>query len=253
MSDEKKIIKSHGMSSEKASRVKKRGHNKEHIFAGLINGEIIKGTKKPDVRGKHGQLYSIKGGSEIQKKEGRDGRWSIFLFSKNKFKKDKDFPASEIFTQILDCYPEKYEDYQSSKDTYKKKIIPFMIKLKEYLLDKENLSNFFNKSFFDKRVDFFVIYDDEVFHIFEKDEVWQTFLDYFEVNNSSTFQKVVFKYNKLCGEIEVRSTDDGKYPSMIFTMGKRANFNLLSEKITKTKEFTHVIKLYGKAIETFNE
>ena len=75
MDKEKKIIKLHGMSSEKASRVKKRGHNKEHIFAGLINGEIIKGTKKPDVRGKHGQLYSIKGGSEIKRKEGRDGRW----------------------------------------------------------------------------------------------------------------------------------------------------------------------------------
>jgi hypothetical protein len=40
---------------------------------------------------------------------------------------------------------------------------------------------------------------------------------------------------------------------MIFTMGKRANFNLLSEKITETKDFTHVIKLYGKAIKTFNE
>ena len=128
-----------------------------------------------------------------------------------------------------------------------------MIKLKEYLLNKENLSEFFDKSFFDKRVDFFVIYDDEIFHIFDKEEVWQTFLDYFEVDNNSTFQKVVFKYNKLCGEVEVRSTDDGKYPSMIFTMGKRANFNLLSEKITETKEFTHVIKFYGNAIKTFNE
>ena len=77
--DKPKVIKLHGMSSEKASRVKLRGHNKEHIFAGLINGEIIKGTKKPDVRGKHGQLYSIKGGSEIKRKEGRDGRWSIFF------------------------------------------------------------------------------------------------------------------------------------------------------------------------------
>lgn len=250
---EEKIIKSHGMSSEKASRVKKRGHNKEHIFAGLIHGEIIKGTKKPDVRGKHGQLYTIKGGSEIKKKEGRDGRWSIFLFSKSKFEKEKDFPASEIFQNILSCYPDNYGDYVTSKKNYKRKIIPFMIKLKEYLSNKENLSDFFNKSFFDKKVDFFVIYDDETFHIFDKDEVWKTFLDYFEVDNSSTFQKVVFRYKKLCGEVEVRTTDDGKYPSMIFTMGKRANFNLLSEKINETKEFTHVIKLYGNAIKTFNE
>lgn len=36
----KKIIKSHGMSSEKASRVKKRGHNKEHILQPVILEEI---------------------------------------------------------------------------------------------------------------------------------------------------------------------------------------------------------------------
>lgn len=250
-----KAIKSHGMSSEKASRVKKRGHNKENLFAGLIRGEIIKGVKKPDVRGKFNQLYSIKGGSEIKRKEGRDGRWSIFLFSQNKFEKEKDFPASEIFLKILKCYPPDYESYQSSKKLYKKKIIPYMTELKKYLSNKKNLSNFLNKSFFDKKVDFFVIYDDEIFHVFDKEEVWQTFLNYFEVDTNSTFQKVVFKYGKLCGEIEVRTTDDGKYPSMIFTMGKRVNFNLLSEKINKSQNSTFYssIKLYGKAIDTFKE
>ena len=78
---------------------------------------------------------------------------------------------------------------------------------------------------------------------------------YFEVDNNSTFQKVVFKYGKLCGEVEVRTTDDGKYPSMIFTMGKRVNFNLLSEKINKSQNstFNPAIKIYGKAIDTFKE
>jgi len=46
MNKEKKIIKLHGMSSEKASRVKKRGHNKEHIFAGkVISHPIINSYK----------------------------------------------------------------------------------------------------------------------------------------------------------------------------------------------------------------
>lgn len=45
-----KEIKKHGMSSEKASRVKSRGHKKEFIYANLIRGEIVRGTKKEDVR-----------------------------------------------------------------------------------------------------------------------------------------------------------------------------------------------------------
>jgi hypothetical protein len=78
-------------------------------------------------------------------------------------------------------------------------------------------------------------------------------LNNLEVDNSSTFQKVVLKLGNLCGEIEVRSTDDGKYPCMLFVMNKRITFDLLRDKINNTKDFTQVIKLYGKAIENFNE
>jgi len=55
------------------------------------------------------------------------------------------------------------------------------------------------------------------------------------------------------GEIEVRTTDDGKYPCMLFVMNKRITFNLLKDKIRNTKDFTPVIRLYGSAIEKFNE
>ncbi len=61
MGESNKIIKPHGMSSEKASRVKIRGHKKEYIYASLINGEVIKGTKKEDVKDSNGKIHSLKG------------------------------------------------------------------------------------------------------------------------------------------------------------------------------------------------
>lgn len=250
---EENIPKSHGMSPEKASRVKKRGHNKEHIFVGLIGGEIVKGTKKQDVKGKHGQLYSIKGGSEVKEGDGREGRWAIFLLKESKFEEDKEFPAREIFLKILRSYPKEHSEYEKAKDTYKRKIIPYMVELKKFLLNKSNLSLFLDKAFFDKRIDFFVVYDDDIFHIFDKGEVWNTLLNNLEVDNSSTFQKVVLKLGNLCGEIEVRTTDDGKYPCMLFVMNKRITFDLLKDKISRNKDFTPVIRLYGSAIENFNE
>ncbi len=43
----KKTSKLHGMTSDKAWRVKTRGNRKEDIFADLIKGLVLKGTKKP--------------------------------------------------------------------------------------------------------------------------------------------------------------------------------------------------------------
>ena len=70
-----KKIKLHGMSSEKASRVKKRGHKKEYIYATLIMGKVVRGTKKEDVVDMNGKIHSLKGGGEIKGGEGRKGKW----------------------------------------------------------------------------------------------------------------------------------------------------------------------------------
>ena len=84
----------------------------------------------------------------------------VLKFAINKFdmektryhlEEDKDFPAREIFIKILRCYPPEHNKYEKSKDTYKRKIIPFMIELKDFLLNKTNLSEFLDKAFFDKR------------------------------------------------------------------------------------------------------
>ena len=50
----------HAPSSERSSEVKIRGHVKEHEFSKRIDGDVIKGRKKPDVI-KDEYRYSVKG------------------------------------------------------------------------------------------------------------------------------------------------------------------------------------------------
>ena len=126
-----------------------------------------------------------------------------------------------------------------------------MIKLKEFLLDDNNRSKFLDRAFFDRDVDFLVIYDDEIFHVFDKDEVWDVFLKYLKVDNNATNQKVVFRYKYLSMEIEMRTTDDGKYPTIFMPMNKRINFNLLIGKIKEKKELSPYLWLYGNAIKKY--
>lgn len=242
------------MSSEKARRIKLRGQNKEHIYSMIIGGEVIRGTKKEDVKDAKGKIHSLKGGSEIQKKSGRHGKWQIFLYKKSRFEQEKGFYARNIFIKILDTFPKTHNEYQKNKGEIKQKITIPMRELKEFLSNKKNRFNFFNKSFFDERVDFFVIYDDEAFYIFDRDEVIKTFMDNLEVGNSSTFQKVVFKFNnKIIAEIECRTTDDGKYPAILFNMQKRPAFDLLTNKIKEHKKLKHILNIYGEAIDYFTD
>src|SRR3990167_9404797 len=167
---EEKTIKKHGMSSEKASRVKLRGHNKEYLFADLIGGEVIKGVNKIDVYGKNGKGYTVKGGSEVEGKSGREGRWQLFLFGKKRFEDEKDFPGGKIFIEILNSFPKTRGEYDLSPEIYKERVKSFMTKLKEYLSDKSKMHDFFNKAIFNFKLDFLVIYHDDVFHIFDREE-----------------------------------------------------------------------------------
>lgn len=245
------VSKPHGMTSDKASRVKLRGNRKEDIFARLIGGIVIKGTKKPDVMSAYEQFFSVKGGGEVKGGEGRKGRIQVFMYNPSRFQKEQDFPAGSIITDIFNCYPPTYQEYQDNKDEIKEKIAEQMIKFKEFLLDKDNLSAFLDRAFFDRKVDFLVIYDDDIFHIFDKEEVWGVLMDNLEVDNNSSNQKVVLKYNQLCGEIEMRTTDDGKYPTIFMPVNKRVLFDLLKEKIPTLKKQTPYLWLYGNSIRSY--
>ncbi|MEA3329233.1 MAG: hypothetical protein U9Q06_00635 [Nanoarchaeota archaeon] len=245
------VSKLHGMTSDKAWRVKTRGNRKEDIFADLIKGIVLKGTKKPDVMNAYRQFFSVKGSSEKQGGEGRDGRIQVFMYNPSRFEKEQDFPAGSIIKDIFACYPPTHQEYQEYKAEIKEKISEHMIRLKEFLLDDENRAKFLYRAFFDRKMDFLVVYDDEIFHIFDKDEVWQVFLKYLEVDNSSTNQKVVFKYGNIVAEIEMRTTDDGKYPTIFMPLNKRIMFNLLLEKIANKKELSPYLWLYGNAIKKY--
>ena len=245
------MSKSHGMSSDKASRVKIRGGRKEDIFAGLIQGLVLKGTKKPDVINAYLQFFSVKGGGEVQGGEGREGRIQVFMYNPSRFEKELDFPAGSIIKDIFKCYPPTYEEYQSNKEAVKEKIAIEMIKFKEYLLNPENRAKFLDRAFFDRKVDFLVIYDDDIFHIFDKEEVWDILMKNLQVENSSSNQKVVFKIDTIFAEIEMRTTNDGKYPTIFMPLSKRMLFDLLTKNISTKKELTRYLWLYGKAIKNY--
>lgn len=164
--------------------------------------------------------------------------------------KEEDFPAKDIILDIFSCYPPTYQEYQDNKKEIKKEIAVNMQRLKDFLLDDDNRAKFLDRAFFDRTMDFLVIYDDDIFHVFNKDEVWKVFLENLEVENNKTNQKVVFKYGQLCIEIEMRTTED-KYPTIFMPMNKRITFNLLTEKIKSKKELSPFIWLYGKAISKY--
>ena len=197
------------------------------------------------------QFFSVKGGGEVRGGDGRKGRIQIFMYNPSRFKKEKDFPAGSIITDIFKCYPPTYQEYQDNKEKVKDKIAVMMVKFKEFLLNKGNLSDFLDRAFFDRRVDFLVIYDDEIFHIFDKVEVWSVLIENLEIDNNVSNQKVVLKYKYLCGEIEMRTTDDGKYPTIFMPVNKRVFFDLLKEKIPTMKKLYPYLWLYGNAIKQY--
>lgn len=245
--------KKHGMTSEKASRVKTRGHKKEHIYAFLIDGEVVRGTRKEDVKDAKGKIHTLKGGGEIKGGEGRKGKWQLFLHKLSKFEQDTNFPGRKIFIKLLKSYPEKYQEYENNKKAIKEKIIPTMRKLNAYLNNKQNKHDFLSKACFDERVDYFVIYHDDSFYVFDKNEVTNIFTRVTEAENNSTFQKVVLKYEGvILAEIEIRTTNDGKYPSILFNMLKLKAFDLLSKETPKIKKITPNIFVCGKAANNFS-
>ena len=234
------------MSSEKASRVKKRGHKKEYLFAELIGGKIVKGTNKMDVYGKDGKGYSIKGGSEIKGKSGRDGRWQLFMFAKKKFLEEIDFPAKDIFIEVLNSFPQTREEYDKNPWIYKEKVKIPISKLKDYLSNKENMRSFFSKAIFNFKLDCLVIYHDDVFLIFDREKVLDIFNKDLQVDTNSTLQKVVFKYdNKIAIEIEVRKSK-GKFPSILLITNKMKILKILLNNIKDFEEKKRNIYAYGK-------
>ena len=239
----------HGMSSKKASRVKTRGHSKENLYVQLIGGTIVKGTKKEDIKDKFGKFHSIKGGSEMKGGDGIKGKWQLFLYKKSRFESDASFCGKDIFIKILNLYPEKHEEYITKKSIIKENIKPYILELKTFLIDEKNKRKFIEQSIFSERVDYFVIYHNEIFRIFDKCEIIDILSNTLVVDINRTSQKVVFKHKgNLVAEIEIRTTNDGKYPSILFNMLKHKICSILNYNNLKCEIITPNIYAYGKSI-----
>lgn len=176
----------------------------------------------------------------------------MFLHKLSKFEQDINFYGREIFIKVLKSYPKEHQEYENNKKAIKEKIAPLMQELNAYLANKQNRHDFLNKACFNERVNYFVIYHDDSFYVFDRDEVIDVFTKTLGVENNRTFQKVVFKYEGvILAELEIRTTDDGKYPSILFNMLKLGALNLLTREISKSKKLTPNIFAFGKAIDNF--
>lgn len=137
-----------------------------------------------------------------------------------------------------------------------------MRELCKKLKEKNLLSAFIDKSMFNSgEVNFFVIKDANIFHIFWSRDVVEVLSNNYIVENSKAKaknqfddQKVIFKvFGKTHGEIEMRNDSEVHYREVKFWLDKKLSFELLKSKIKKIKIFNKKIILYGKAINKISK
>jgi hypothetical protein len=248
--------KKKAMTPEKASFVKRRGHEdaREFAFALGIGKEFrSEPTAKKDVIDLRGYSYSVKSGEK---------KWQIFLYGKTRFESNYAFKGmsgiGNLFIKCIECFPEKREEYLKNKAIYKEKLKEPMKELAQKLKDKNLLAAFIDKGMFNSgEVDFFVVKDKEIFHIFWGKDVVDVLSQNFDVENSKAktknqfdAQKVIFKVcGKTYGEIEMRNDSDIHYREVKFWLDRNLVFNLLKEKIRLSQRLNEKIIAYGRAIK----
>jgi hypothetical protein len=187
--------------STEISREKKlSGHKEEQNFASLIDGEVLHGTQKGDVKDKNGNLHSVKSGK----------KWQVFLYSYNRILSSAHLkllqPCLDAFSDDAKKYFEDREKCIGFKENYiaqngreKAKLLSnewladhlepnLYIKSKaqlqkatldvcDALKDKVILRSFLDEALFNKeQVSYLAIKDttyknDGVFKVFAKDDV----------------------------------------------------------------------------------
>jgi len=254
------MAKKKAMSSEKASYVKKKGHEDAREFAELLGiGKEFKSdpTAKKDVIDFEGHSYSVKSGEK---------KWQIFLYGKTRFIKDYTFKGmngiGDLFIKCMDSFPESREEYLKNKDVYKKKLQKPMRELCNKLNEKRLLKAFIDKAMFNSgEVDYLVIKDGEKFHVFWSRDVVEVLSNNYEVENSKARmknqfddQKVIFKVaGRTHGEIEMRNDSEIHYREIKFWLDKKLTFNLLKNEIKKNIDINQKITLYGSAIKKLSK
>lgn len=163
----------------------------------------------------------------------------------------------EIMLKCIESFPEDRNEYVKNKIVYKQKLQEPMRKLCEKLKQKRLLGAFLDKSIFNSgEVDFLVVKDKEVFHIFLNKDVINVLTNNFEVENSKArsegqldAQKVVFKINgRTIGEIEMRNESEIHYREIKFWLSKPMTLELLKTNIKNAQNFSDRIVVYGSNI-----
>ena len=187
-------------SSKISSEKKRKGHKNEDIFASLINGEVIKGTQKGDVKDRNEKLHSVKSGK----------KWQIFLYSCSRISQSLNL---NILRYSQESFPSNFKSYLRDREkciAFKEKYIKtygrtsakalsneevsknigknlyisskyFLkdnnLRVCDTLKDKSKLKNFYNEAIFNNdEVDYLTIKDnqnesDNIFMIFDKNDV----------------------------------------------------------------------------------
>ena len=193
------------MTSAAASAVKRTGHAREHLFAGLIGGEVIKGTGKADIR-RGDETWSVKSGTWAQ----------IFLY--------RETAAAALGVAFHDCikaFPDKRDDYVDDKSKHKMALQQPMRALCAHLSDIENLEAFLHRVMFADSIDHLVIMKGNKFLEFKAGDVVRALVSSILVKNSKARnkkqmddQKVIFRLEgvkKALGEIEIRTDSAAHY------------------------------------------
>jgi hypothetical protein len=195
------------MTSEAASTVKRTGHEREAIFADLVEGEVIKGTGKADIR-RGNVTWSVKGGT-----------WSqIFLY-----RGTKTAELGPEFRECIDVFPDDRDDYLDDKETYKAALRKKMRVIAGLLSDDDNLESFLYRAMFANSVDYLAIEKGDRFLEFDADEVVAALVEGLTIGNSRGEQKVIFHLDGIrgqLGEIEVRNDSNQHYREL------KCRFNL---------------------------
>lgn len=249
------MAKKKAMTSEKASYVKRKGHADAREFAELLGiGREYRSEPqaKKDVIDLEGRSYSVKSGEK---------KWQIFLYGKRRFEENYTFKGmnglGDLFLMCIDSFPERREEYLENKKLFKERLQTPMRKLCQKLKEKNLLAAFVDKSMFNSgEVDFLVIKDEGIFHVFWGRDVVEILIRCFEVENSKArgknqvdAQKVIFKVSgKTYGEIEMRNDSELHYREVKFWLDKKLTFSLLQSQINKTRNLNRRIILYGRAI-----
>lgn len=245
----------HGMSSEKASRVKSRGMRKEEVFKGLlVDAEVVDGNKnKKDVQTRSGVTFSLKGGEEKGGGKSRDARWQWFLL-RDKLQIKKLSPA-HLLLRIVEVFPPTREGFLKEREKTKLDLGKALDDFVVYMNLEENRRLFLFTSIFEAgKVDCLGIHKDDQWHVFARDDIVSLFGRGFTVRRnqnrekSGPGEKAVFIFeNRVFGELEVRR-DAKKYPSLLFTSTKNNWLSCLQQAFKKMEKVGRTTILYGEAV-----